>query len=130
MGAGTSLALLVPESCVRALGCWSCLFWGLAPLRAPRLWEVFTVLNTSFGCQLPSSQLAGDMAVTFTAGSIKQEKKCSGISRETNERNRMHKPAQVRLRGLSGKSDSVGRWAPGVKTIIITQVRYSWSRGT
>lgn len=41
-------------------------------------------------------------------------------------RNVVHTPAQVRVRGLSGESGrgSVGGWAPGVKTMITTQVRY------
>lgn len=43
-----------------------------APLGPPQLWEVLPVLSTSFGCQLPSSQLAGEVTVTFTAGSIKE----------------------------------------------------------
>lgn len=43
----------------------------------------------------------------------------------------VHKVVQARLRGLSGEygRGSVGGWAPGVKESIITQVRYSWSRG-
>jgi len=64
------------------------------------------------------------MAVIFTAGSIKQEKKCSGVRREMYERelwqelrNAMHKTAQVGSRGLNGGGEArrVEHWRKGTR---------------
>lgn len=79
--------------------------------------------NSWLGRWLSSSQLA-----------LSTKKKCSGIRRETNARdlwqelrNVVHETAQAGSRGLDGGGEagrvSVGGRGPGVKALMITQVR-------